>query len=101
MTQSAGSAPFAFTASGALGPAPGTGGYTYFTGISLRETGGSSTVNVTVRGNGVVTGPIVGEFSAQSGQAFPAAILPDVRIPGQAYVQVTGSGTVSGVIYLR
>ncbi len=96
-----GSVGYPFTASGVVGPNPGTDGFTYVVGISLRETAGTSPVSATLRNDGSPSGAIRGEYTAPAGGSLPPGHLPDIRVEGQLYVTVSGAGTASGVLYIR
>jgi hypothetical protein len=85
-----------FVAAGLIGP---VGSTVYIHGITLRETGGTNAIAVTIRA-GSVSGPIVAEFSLGSGAGLGNGILPRFKVPGQCYIQLTGAGTVSGVLYV-
>lgn len=100
-------------ASGAIGPqfavlqAQGvTGkqyGYVTLVGWTARETGGSSSVTITIHDSGASTGNIVAEIEIPSGTSAPPANFgPEgIKVPVGCYVSVGGSGTLSGVLYIR
>lgn len=87
------------TSSGLFGPVPNAGGYVYVTGLSIAETGGSSSKTVVLR-DGSSSGEVLLALTAAAGNAATAALTHPLASSGQVYAVVSGSGTLAGSAHI-
>ena len=91
--------PVPFTGSGAVGP-QNANGYVWIHGISAAETGGASSVTIILRDSGASSGNVVGAFALPAGTGLGNGVLPKIKVKTGAYATVTGSGTLTAVLYV-
>lgn len=78
------------------------GGFVKLMGWSLRETGGTSAVGMTITDGGVSGGTKQGEvYVAANGSSYAWFGPEGVEVSIGCYVTTDGSGTLSGVLYIR
>lgn len=94
-----GSQPIALpTSSGPVGPVPDDG-YVYVTGLSIAETGGSSSTTVVLR-DGSSTGEVLLALTAAAGNAATVALTHALKSSNQIYAVVSGLGTLAGSAHI-
>jgi len=94
-----GATPVPFTGTGAVGP-QNANGYVWIHGITAAETGGASSVTIVLHDSGASSGNVVGAFALPAGTGLSPGALPKIKVKTGAYATVTGSGTLSAVLYV-
>ena len=101
MAHGSGVVPYPYGANAKVGPEVATTSYSHYHGFSIRETGGSHPITVTLHGTGKATGPVLEEIVVTAGKSDRQWYGPQgIRAQGGVYVAVSGTGTGQGAIFL-